>query len=370
MVNPTLQTVIGQFLNPEEYDIFQITSPGDDIVLWMDYLGNLHPTGVSPLQLEVNGTPNGNQNLLNLVDGTNVTIVDDGFGNITINASGGGGTPPGSPNLSLQGNDNGIFGGVPGSVVDFTNGLVTIAPPGDGVALTINSSPVTDPSGLSYALNITCTNAAIAAVNIVSGLATDGNMGVQAIVIGPGCVGFFGNASLTDDVGMGSTIEGGGGFATLLGTNVTGDSAFGLSFGATDQSTGGNAAEITGVFVLAQGNGTTPLGIGLHVGPIVQCLTNVGIEIDELASSGINYAIRTNGGQHSLGDIVSITSLAGVALTITGDNVNPDIDLQNSLQQSTVGAAGPASALPATPSGYLPVVIDGTTYVIPFYAAS
>jgi len=39
-------------------------------------------------------------------------------------------------------------------------------------------------------------------------------------------------------------------------------------------------------------------------------------------------------------------------------------------EQSTVGAAGAASALPATPSTYLKVKINGSTYVIPAYAAS
>lgn len=38
--------------------------------------------------------------------------------------------------------------------------------------------------------------------------------------------------------------------------------------------------------------------------------------------------------------------------------------------QMTVGAAGAAAALPATPSGYWTIVIDGTTYVTPYYAKS
>lgn len=38
--------------------------------------------------------------------------------------------------------------------------------------------------------------------------------------------------------------------------------------------------------------------------------------------------------------------------------------------QTTVGAAGGATALPATPTGYLIVMISDTEYVIPFYAAS
>ena len=36
--------------------------------------------------------------------------------------------------------------------------------------------------------------------------------------------------------------------------------------------------------------------------------------------------------------------------------------------ETTVGAAGGASALPATPTGYVPIVLsDGTTVQIPYY---
>jgi hypothetical protein len=38
--------------------------------------------------------------------------------------------------------------------------------------------------------------------------------------------------------------------------------------------------------------------------------------------------------------------------------------------QTTVGAAGGATALPATPSGYLEITIGTTDYVIPYYAKS
>jgi len=38
--------------------------------------------------------------------------------------------------------------------------------------------------------------------------------------------------------------------------------------------------------------------------------------------------------------------------------------------QTTVGAAGGASALPATPTGYLVLTIAGTEYVVPYYAKS
>jgi hypothetical protein len=50
------------------------------------------PFSASGISLETNGTPNPVQTLLNLVAGTNMTITDDGLGNITFDATGGGGT--------------------------------------------------------------------------------------------------------------------------------------------------------------------------------------------------------------------------------------------------------------------------------------
>ncbi len=41
-------------------------------------------SGGTSLNLEVNGTPNGDQTLLNLKEGTNITISDNGTGNVTI----------------------------------------------------------------------------------------------------------------------------------------------------------------------------------------------------------------------------------------------------------------------------------------------
>ena len=46
-------------------------------------------TPVTSLELETDGTPNGSQTLLNLVAGSNVTLTDDGSGDVTIAASSG-----------------------------------------------------------------------------------------------------------------------------------------------------------------------------------------------------------------------------------------------------------------------------------------
>ena len=49
-------------------------------------------TGGSSITLQTNGTPNVNQTLLNLIQGTGINIVDNGAGGITISSSGGSGT--------------------------------------------------------------------------------------------------------------------------------------------------------------------------------------------------------------------------------------------------------------------------------------
>jgi len=62
----------------------------------------------------------------------------------------------------------------------------------------------------------------------------------------------------------------------------------------------------------------------------------------------------------------STSSNADLVISTQGTGV---IDF-NVPTQSTVGAAGGASALPATPTGYIEFKINGTAHVIPFYAKS
>lgn len=56
----------------------------------------------------------------------------------------------------------------------------------------------------------------------------------------------------------------------------------------------------------------------------------------------------------------------GAHTTITVDVV----DFNSGSSQTTVGAAGGASALPATPSVYQTILVDGVEYVMPLYAKS
>lgn len=78
------------------------------------------------------------------------------------------------------------------------------------------------------------------------------------------------------------------------------------------------------------------------------------------------------------------TAAAGNNITITGntiasDDTNGNIILDpngtgevrlNVATQSTVGAAGGASAVPASPDTYIKININGTTYVVPAFAVS
>lgn len=47
-----------------------------------------------------------------------------------------------------------------------------------------------------------------------------------------------------------------------------------------------------------------------------------------------------------------------------------DLTLASPTTQTTVGAAGGASALPATPTGYLTINLGNGSVVIPYYAVS
>src|SRR5208282_4760621 len=73
--------------------------------------------------------------------GTSGQILSStGTGTLWVPAGSG---SPGAPNLSIQGNNGGTFAGVLGSVIDFTNGLISLAPTGTGVALSVTGDAVT-----------------------------------------------------------------------------------------------------------------------------------------------------------------------------------------------------------------------------------
>lgn len=56
--------------------------------------------------------------------------------------------------------------------------------------------------------------------------------------------------------------------------------------------------------------------------------------------------------------------------TLTRPIILGDLTLASPTTQATVGSAGSASALPATPTGYLTVNLGNGPVVIPYYAIS
>jgi len=72
------------------------------------------------LSLETDGTPNGDQTLLNLVAGTNITLTDDGLGSVTIDAAGSGG----STKISVVGGGTVVTGT---TVNTYSNGVLVPA---------------------------------------------------------------------------------------------------------------------------------------------------------------------------------------------------------------------------------------------------
>jgi hypothetical protein len=89
--------------------------------------GQLLTTGSG---IKINGSVINNPNFTNSASAT-FGIVGS---NITITASG---STPGGTTGQVQGNNSGVLGGLPGSIIDFTNGTLSIAPTGSGVAVTI-----------------------------------------------------------------------------------------------------------------------------------------------------------------------------------------------------------------------------------------
>ncbi len=71
------------------------------------------PTGIT---LKTNGVNNGSQTILNLKNGTGITVVDDGVGGVTINATGGGSGGSGGSTQIDQTPDNGTYGLLIGDV--------------------------------------------------------------------------------------------------------------------------------------------------------------------------------------------------------------------------------------------------------------
>jgi hypothetical protein len=111
------------------------------------------------------------------------------------------------------------------------------------------------------------------------------------------------------------------------------------------------------------------------------------INIGSAANDGSGDPLRTAFDKinDNFNELYAATSEgAGQNIAISGnklisENTNGDIELEpdgtgtvdfDIPTQTSVGAAGAGSALPATPTGYIKIKISGVDYVIPYYAQS
>jgi len=138
--------------------------------------------GGGSLALETNGTTNGSQTLLNLQEGTGVTITDGGSGTVTIAASGGGssitfGSAPPTGAGMVQATTGGGFSLAFASGVTSGN-LLLVAYKSEG---TITSVTISDTVGTSYSLVAQISGEANN-MNIYAGIA--GGSGSNTVTIG------------------------------------------------------------------------------------------------------------------------------------------------------------------------------------------
>ena len=130
---------------------------------------------------------------------------------------------------------------------------------------------------------------------------------------------------------------------------------------------------------------TNITGVGTVTGEL--SIDNININGNTISSTSGGINMTPAAGQTVAITVAQVAELQATLAEITtlrtdkiqSDTSNADIliDTQGTgvmdfrtATQGTVGSAGGASALPATPTGYLEVKISGTAYVIPYYAKS
>ena len=289
---------------------------------------------------------------------------------------------------------------------------LTSAVTGDALTLDIDSSVVTLTGGQTLT-NKTLTTPSISSPNItghatIEGVTPTGATGTGNLVFSasPTISGLLSAASIvasgTLDV-TGPTIIGylsTADITTLGNHSVSGNiTAQGTVYSDKIKSPASNAnlslsAQGTGVVnvqspmtTVAQtisGNVTVPDGFITELGNIqiysntLTSTTNGNINIVANGAgqislqSAVTSAYQLNAVSVRLSDTVdtnrvrSYSSNADIVVEPQGTGT-VDFKLPT---QSTVGSAGAASALPATPSGYIEFKINGTPYVIPYYAKS
>jgi cytoskeletal protein CcmA (bactofilin family) len=284
---------------------------------------------------------------------------------------------------------------------------LTSAVTGDAITLDIDSSVVTLTGGQTLT-NKTLTSPTIGGTPIIAGVTATGATGTGNLVFsaGPTLTGTLAAATITASGTLsvtGNTTISGSLTTTDITTTgnqtVTGNiTAQGTVFSDRIKSPATNA----NLAISAQGTGIVDIQSAMTT--IGQTITgtasvtgqfnadNLRIDGNVISSTDTNgdVIITPNGsgqitlsssrvGANQLNAVTVAVSNSVDTNTLRSYSSNADIVVQPQgtgtvdfkvPAQSTVGAAGGASALPGTPTGYFTIKVNGSTFVVPYYAQS
>ncbi len=301
----------------------------------------------SPLALKVNGTPNASQTVLNLAAGSGTTITDGGAGLVTIAVTGGGGTTPGGSDGQVQYNATGVFGGftmggdctitVPNIVCTKTNGVAFAA---SATTNTTNASNIT--SG-----NMSIARVGSAGLSATSPLAIASTGAMTCTGCAPTPGGSNGQIQY-DNAGVFGGFTAGGD-CTFSVPNFTCTKTGGVAFAASATTNTTNASNITsGNMSIARVgsaglSASAPLAIaGTGAMTCTGCITSIAAGTSVLGTSAIASGacattVSTSATGAATTDVLVVTTNGVDIQTVTGYLPNgSDLTISNWITANTV----------------------------------
>lgn len=171
-----------------------------------------------------------------------------------------------------------------------------------------------------------------------------------------GLQGLIGSTSGAQELHLINDISGGSGPYAV--TKITAEStAIAMSSGGTIAMTASTGVSFGNDLTIFQNNGNTA-----GASPYLRSDGNYLVVESRTAANGGNIYIAGDNLAH-----IYLGSAGGTTYVYAPDFPSTAPNWASSLSQTTVGAAGAASALPANPVGYIKVKVNGANYIVPVY---